>query len=208
MLNKIEDKFKLPRGTLVLWCPDDRSGMKLVRVNVTWEQADGWHNPVELRSPEVKQQFKGVHDRVETIEKQYLDLWNLWIGMHPEYLSHAPAVIDALTTEFGIECDPVFLNTYAITRLPGFAKADKTYKTLKGTLRDDYIPDVSERLTAIAARNGTEVDASIVREAIHSVSVERRSVKTRKPKQNSQIQSGLFNPKSTSSKNNDESTDS
>jgi hypothetical protein len=204
MLNKIEDKFKLPRGSLVLWCPDGRSGMKLVRVNVTWEQGGGWHNPVELRSPEVEHQFQGVHDRVKTIERQYLDLWTLWVSMHPDQLSSAPAVIDALADEFGVECDPVFLDTYARNRLPGFDKAAKTYETLKGTLRDDFIPEVSRRVNAIAARDGTEVDATVVGEAIHSVSTERRAAGTRKSKRKAQDEPSLFDPDSVARRNDDE----
>lgn len=192
MLNRVEDRFNLPRGTLVLWCPDVKSGMKLVHVNVTWEQAGGWHNPVELRSDDVKQQFQGVHDRVATIEKQYLDLWTLWVGMHPDHLKQAPAVIDALSNEFQIACDPVFIETYAKTRLPGFAKAAKIYGTLQDTLRTDYLPDVDARLQAIAAREETEVDAAVVGEAIHSVSSEKRTPDTRKTKRREQDQPGLF----------------
>ena len=193
MLNKVEDRFNLPRGTLVLWCPEGKSGMKLVRVNVTWEQAGSWRNPVELRSEEVKQQFQGVHDRVETIERQYLDLWTLWVGMQPDHLDLAPAVIDALSSEFQIACDPVFIETYAKTRLPGFAKAAKTYDTLQGTLRTDYIPEVSTRLQKIAAREGEPVvDAAMIGEALHSVTSEKRTSATRKPKSKAQDEPGLF----------------
>ena len=192
ILNRVEDRFKLPRGTLVLWCPEGKSSMKLVRVNVTWEQAGGWHNPVELRSDDVERQFPGVHDRVATIEKQYLDLWTLWIGMQPDHLARAPAVIDALSSEFQIACDPVFIETYAKTRLPGFAKSAKAYETLQGTLRTEFIPEVSNRLMGLAAREGTEVDAAVVGEAIHAVSTEKRTSGTRRVKRGDQEHPGLF----------------
>lgn len=192
MLKKLEDRFKLPRGTLVLWCPEGKSGMKLVRVNVTWEQAGGWHNPVELRSDDVEQQFQGVHDRVATIEKQYLDLWTLWVGMHPDHLNDAPAVIDALSSEFQIACDAVFLETYAKNRLSGFAEAAKTYETLQGTLLTDYVPEVSTRLLAIAARDKTKVDAAVVGETLYSVSSEKRAQAVRKKKRSKKGQPELF----------------
>jgi hypothetical protein len=174
LLSTIEDRFSLPRGSLVLWCPEVKSGMKLAKVNVVWEQSGGWRIPVELRSEQVQRQFPGVHNRVETIEKQYLDLWTFWVGIHPEQISKSPAVVDALSSELGIACDPVFIETYAKTRLAGFAPAANLYGKLDGTWRTQVMPAVSQQLLNIAARPGTEVDASVVTEAIHDVSGKRR----------------------------------
>ena len=44
--------------------------MKLVKAHAQ-EQGAGWHEPVELRSEAVKHQYAGVHERVQTIERQY-----------------------------------------------------------------------------------------------------------------------------------------
>ncbi len=176
LLTGIEERFRLPRGSLVLWCPDGKSGMKLARVNVVWEQPGGWHTPVELRSEQVLRQFPGVHDRVETIEKQYFDLWTFWVAIDPDQIAKAPAVIDALSTELEIECDPVFIETYAKTRLPGFAEAASLHGKLDSTWRNELMPAVSRRVTDIAARPGTPVDAAVITEAIHAVSAERRTV--------------------------------
>jgi HD superfamily phosphohydrolase len=194
MLKRVEDRFDIPRGTLVLWCPEAKSGMKLVRANVTWEQGGGWHDPVWLRDNEVKQQFPGVHDRVMTIEKQYLDLWTLWIGLHPDYLQNAPALISTLKDELQIDCDPVFIETYAKVRLPGFAKAAKTFTTLQDTLRDGYIPGISNRLASIAARDGAEVDSTVVDEAIHALADEKKKKTVPKQEKRSQEQLKLFPP--------------
>jgi len=193
MLTKIEDRFGLPRGALVLWCPDGKSGMKLVRVNVTWEQPGGWHSPVELRSDDVKRQFPGVHERVATIEHQYLDLWTFWIGMHPEHVTQAPAVIDALEGELQIKCDSVFIKTYATPHLPGFAKAARTYGTVDNTWRTKFAPEVSKRASGIAARENAVVDESTVGEAIHSVSEEERKVTKEGPRRKETKQPDLLN---------------
>jgi hypothetical protein len=204
LLGEIEDRFHLPRGTLVLWCPEGKSGMKLVSVNVTWEQTGGWHNPVELRSENVRRQFPGVHERVAAIEKQYLDLWTLWVGMNPDHISQAPAVADALSNELQIGCDPVFLDTYAKTRLPGFAESARIYETLQGTWRTKFMPEVSQRVMAVAAREETPVDASVIGEAIHAVSSEKRSHVKQTTRRKDRDHPELFEPHEQKRKKTDE----
>jgi hypothetical protein len=132
------------------------------------------HVPVELRSEDVLRQFPGVHERVETIEKQYLDLWTFWIGIHPDYIRLAPSVVDAMSSELEIECDPVFIETYAKTRLPGFSDAARTHKTMDDTWQKQFMPAVSHRLMDVAARPGSAVDSAVVADAIHSVAEEKR----------------------------------
>lgn len=181
LLTKIEDRFDLPRGSLVLWCPEGKSGMKLVKANVIWEQSEGWHDPVELRSEEVKRQFPGVHARVSTIESQYFDLWTFWVGIQPEQITKAPAVIGALEDELKIKCDPVFIESYAKTHLPGFEEASRLHGRIEGTWKEQILPGVSQRVMDAAARPGTEVDSSVINEAIHTVSSEKSASTKRKP---------------------------
>ncbi len=173
LLCKIEDRFKLNRGSLVLWCPEGQAGMKLVKANVIWEP-EGSHEPVELRSREIETRFPGVYKRVSTIENQYLDLWTLWIGIHPKHIDKAPAIIDALSREFGIGCDPIFLETYAKQRIPGFEKAASLYEAVDGTWKNDFVPDVSQQVADMAALDDTPVDQSVVTEAIFKTSEKKR----------------------------------
>lgn len=170
LLSQIEERHDLPRGSIVLWCPEAKSSMKLVRVKVVWEQSGGWHKPVELRSKDVQKQFPGIHDRVDNIEQQYLDLWTFWIGIHPDYLKMVPGVIEDLSSGLDIECDPVFLETYAKDRLPEYAESAKLYDSVKNTLRKNIVPEVQRRLLDLAARPGTQVDEAIITDTIHNVS--------------------------------------
>jgi hypothetical protein len=190
-LGKIEDRFSLPRGALVLWCPEGRSGMKLVEVNVTWDQPGGIHPPVKLRSEDVRRQFPAVHRRVETIERQYLGLWTFWVGIHPEYIRAAPGVIAALSSELGIECDPVFIETYAKTRLAGFAESAKLQATLEDTWQEEVMPEVSQRILDVAARPGGEVDSAVITETIHAVSAQKRQTTKKAEKRGTSLQPKL-----------------
>ncbi|MBI5870972.1 MAG: HD domain-containing protein [Actinobacteria bacterium] len=178
LLVKIEDRLDLQRGSLVLWCPEGKSGMKLVKANVIWQQSGGWHKPVVLRSQEVRDQFRRVYDRVETIENQYLDLWTFWIGINPEQMEKAPAVIDALARELGIDCDPVFIETYA-KQNPRFKEAAEIYEKVNGAWRTRYAPDVSRRVTEMteedAALEGGSFDESLIDEAISEAASEKSS---------------------------------
>lgn len=190
-LKHIERKFELPYGSLVLWCPEGKSGMKLVKSNVVWEQSGGWHDPVELRSPDLRRQFPGVYARVDTIEQQYLDLWTFWVAIHPDFISAAPAVIDELSDQFKIECDEVFLETYAKTRLKDFEEYAKMHDGIKNTFKD-HLPGVTKIVYDLAARPGSEIDSSVITEAIHEVSDQKRKIIKKDEKPKKPEQSGIF----------------
>ncbi len=193
LLSKVEDRFDLPRGSLVLWCPDIESGMKLVKVNVVWDQSGGeLHQPVELRSEDVKKQFPRVHERVQAIENQYFDLWTFWIGIHPEYIKNAPGVVAALSSELEIECDPVFLETYAKKRLPGFAESADIQNIIDGTWQKEIMPETTSMVLKMAARQGSQVNKSVITEAIHAVSNKKKSGKKVDRSKNNK-QTDLFN---------------
>lgn len=174
LLSKVEDKHRLKRGSLVLWCPEGKSGMKLVKAHVVWQQSGGLHEPVELNSKAVKQQFPGVHKRVMTIQDQYKDLWTFWVGIHPDLIEEAPNVIDSLSTELGIKCDSVFIKTY-LGQNPRFETAAKVHNQVNEALKE-YLPDVSRRVTKKAALEADQSpDKSLINETIHELSLEKRN---------------------------------
>jgi len=195
LLRKIEERHELPLGSLVLWCPSAKSGMKLVRAMVIWEHADGWSKPVELRSEEVCNQFAGVWNRVHTVENQYQDLWTFWIGIHPDHTEKARAVVSSLENELGIECDRVFLDSYARTHLPGFGESSKLFDQIEDTWQDQFMPSVTSRLMDRAARSDASVDDVIISETIRSVAEEKATPKskTKKKKRKDEKQDELFN---------------
>ncbi|MGD0598052.1 MAG: HD domain-containing protein [Sedimentisphaerales bacterium] len=194
LLLKIEARVKLPRGSLVLWCPEAQSGMKLAKVNVIWEQSSGgWHSPVELRSAELKQQFPGVHERVDTIEKQYLDLWKFWVGLCPEQIDKTQDVINALEDELNIKCDSVFIETYLKKRLPGYKDRAKLDNKVEILWRTEYKQDVADSIMNIAARdNKKPINPVTINEAIHMVSEEKRSLALKKYDEEHSGQLDLF----------------
>jgi hypothetical protein len=147
---------------------------------------------VELRSAELKKQFPGVHDRVENIEKQYLDLWKFWIGLCPEQIEKTQYVINALEDELNIKCDPVFKETYLKKRLPGYEYRANLDSKVEKVWQTDYKQDVAERIMNIAARDEKEtVNPATINEAIHIVSEEKRSPASKKQRSD---QPDLFGP--------------
>ncbi len=185
LLRKIEERHKIPCGTLVLWCPKGKAGMKLVEANVIWEHSDGWSEPVKLRSDDVQRQFPGVWDRVNTIENQYKDLWTFWIALHPNYVNKARSIIASLESELGIECDPVFIDSYAKTHLPGFAESSKLFSQVEDRWEGQILPDVTTRLYDYAARTSSDIDDATIADTIKTVAEEKVKVegeKSRKSK--------------------------
>ena len=194
LLSTVEDRHELPRGSLVLWCPEAKSGMKLVKANVVWEQSGGWHEPVELRSDEVQHQFPGVHERVMTIEKQYLDLWTFWVGIHPEYIEHGPAIIAELEKRLEIYCDRAFLETYAKSKWPEFEESARLYEEIDDVWRSDLMPRVSQSVLQNVPRQDTPIRTAAIIDAIHAASEPEKKPSTDRKKRSGKQkeQSQLF----------------
>ncbi len=190
LLVYVEDTHKLPRGTLALWCPEGKAGMKLAKAQVLWDSAEkGLQGPVQLRNERITQQFPGVAKRVKTIEDQYADLWTLWIAMDRAFITHAAAVVNTIENEIGISCDPVFKETY-LRQIPGFLEGANRSFAVERALRE-MEPKVEEILEHASALDGQQhVDAATIHTAIKTV-VESDSPK---PKKDDKRQEKLFGP--------------
>jgi HD superfamily phosphohydrolase len=165
LLSSVEDTYKLDRGALVLWCPEDRAGMKLARAQVVWESAEGLQGPKELRSNEVRRQFPGVAKRVETVENQYGDLWTFWVMIDRRNIGKAAGVVHMLQDCLGVACDAVFAET-DLRKIPGYAKRSTIGKAV-AKVWQGLEPEVEQILDNQAALDGVaRTDDSAIREAI------------------------------------------
>jgi HD superfamily phosphohydrolase len=165
LLLHTEDALDLPRGSLVLWCPQAKAGMKLARAKVVWDSADGLQGPIELRSERVKQQFPGVGKRVETIEDQYRDLWTFWIGMDRSLSHRTAAVVRSLEEQIGISCDEVFEETYLYS-IPGYRETVNRSQRVR-QVWETIQPRVEEMLVQQSALDGQlHIDDVTIRKAI------------------------------------------
>ncbi len=129
LLNEVEDENSLPRGSLVLWCANPKSGMKLVEVQVVWDNAQGLQGPKELRSDLVKKEFSEVKRRVERMEEKYLDLWKFWIAIDRDNLSSVAGVVSSLERRLKISCDRLFFQT--LSNIDGFQNGWNKVKELE-----------------------------------------------------------------------------
>ncbi len=187
LLNSVEDAYKLPRGTLALWCPEGKAGMKLAKAQVVWESAEGLRGPRELRDQDVRLQFPGVAKRVETIENQYGDLWTFWIAIDRRYVNNAAGVIHMLQDYLGVGCDSVFSETY-LRQIPGYAERSSMGRAI-AKVWQGIEPQVEQILDNQAALDGVaHTDDTTIREAIKGAT--GPDVKPKAPKKRDQ--SGLF----------------
>ena len=187
LLNSVEDAYKLPRGTLALWCPEGKAGMKLAKAQVVWESAEGLRGPRQLRNEEVRLQFPGVAKRVETIENQYSDLWTFWIAMDRRYIRQAAGVIPLLQEYLGVGCDSVFSETY-LRKIPGYSERSNMGKAI-AKVWQGIEPEVEQILDNQAALDGVaRTDDTTIREAIKGAA--GPDTKPRTPQKRDQA--GLF----------------
>ena len=128
LLRTLEKSHSLPPGSLVMWCPENRAGMKLVKAKVIYETTTGIQGPKSLREiEEFGDHFRGFRDRVKTIEDVYRDLWTFWIAIDRRSIDQAPDLVDALEDKLEIQCDRVFRDTY-LNKLPGFGARGSTWR--------------------------------------------------------------------------------
>ena len=153
-LRTVESKHELPLGSLALWCPDRRAGLKLAETLVTWETSDGEHEPVMLRSEQVGNTFPGVGRRVEGIEDQYKDLWSLWIAIDRAYIGNAFVIQRSLEAELQVSCDPIFEATY-LGKDPELTEARERSSVIDTAFDELRVP-VDHALAEQAAREGVK----------------------------------------------------
>lgn len=161
MLSSVEAELGLQKGALVLWCSDAKSGMKAVKVNVTWEIQGHYAEPRPLR--EVKE-FPTVHQRVQAIEQQYSDLWCFWVAVDKRYSTKSHDIAQAVERHVGLSCDRLFKESlYA--NLDMYQSDPESYAF--NQLIYNLLP-VKERLAALEAPalNGKDsaIDQVIVRQ--------------------------------------------
>jgi HD superfamily phosphohydrolase len=170
LLEQVEDANEIPRGTLSMWCPEGRGGMKLVRALAVWDSAEGLKGPAPLRDDIVRNAFPTVGDRVRAIEEQYRDLWSYWIAIDREYAERAPAVISTLESEIGIGCDPLFAETYLPSHVPNFSATWERIQAVDRTLTRTLKPKVDFALANQAAADGkTHTDSASILAAAGAV---------------------------------------
>lgn len=182
LLCETEDINRIPRGSLVLWCPDGDGGMKLVQAHVVWDSADESNQicgPVELRH-EDQLPYPGVSKRIKMIEDQYLDLWTFWIAIDREYISSAAAVVETLEDKLDIICDTAFKKTY-LHQIPNFREDTQNRRLITTTFKQKVLPSTSDRLMGQAALDGsTQPDETTILSAIGEVTDEQTKPSSRR----------------------------
>jgi hypothetical protein len=110
------------------------------------------------------------------------------IALDRQYLGRTAAVVRTLEDKIGIECDPVFVETYLQT-IPGYKESVGTIIAVEDVFHD-LEPQVQEILAHQSSLDGkTHVDESSIRSAIKEV-VEKGSIS--KKAKVAAAQSGLF----------------
>jgi len=200
LLEQTEDTLDLPRGSLVMWCPQAKAGMKLARAKVVWDSADGLQGPIELRADRVKQQFPGVWKRVETIEDQYRDLWTFWIGLDRRFAHRAAAVVRSLEDQVGIRCDEVFEETY-LYGIPGYRENVNRGRRVSEVWHA-MEPKVEEMLVQQSAYDGQQhTDDAVIRKAIAAAATQASPTRPKKSDDQVKMFASEEKPKSEPSDN-------
>jgi hypothetical protein len=178
-LQQIESSLSLPRGTLVVWCPEELAGMKEVRARVIWETATGTHSDIELREIGKDQapQFAGIAQRVRTMEDQYSDLWTFWVAAHRDHLDKAADIVEKVEKATGIECDPVFRDTYLVAKVPGFERRASVLREVRD-VTNGVQREVANRLMDKAARGeGQLLEPAVIEQTASTVYTERAAAR-------------------------------
>ena len=183
LLRDLERTYRIPPGSVVLWCPEGKSGMKLVKAKVIYETTSGIQGPRALREiEEFGEHFRGVRDRVRTIEDVYRDLWSFWIAIDRQHIDRAPEIVETLEERLQIQCDLVFRDTY-LNKLPGFNERRKQLVDVKKAAAT-LLPDVMESVAQQSALSGGKAGAEegVVLEAMKAAIEKRQPTKSRKKK--------------------------
>jgi HD superfamily phosphohydrolase len=191
LLRYTEECHDLPLGSLVLWCPEGKAGMKLVEAKVIYETTSGVQGPKSLRSiEEFGAHFRGVKQRVNTIEDVYQDLWTFWVALDRTLIDRAAEVVKTLEEQLEIECDRVFRDTY-LRRLPGFEARRRQLIQVENAFAG-ILPVVMQGVTQQSALSGDpSLDQSVVLEAIRAATEKKTGPKKSRARAKKRVEGQL-----------------
>ena len=109
----IEKHNKLPRGTILIYCPEWDMSLKEVRANIIWKG----NKPRALDSI-AEEENLSIPGEVAALKMKYRNLWNTYIFIHPQFYNKAFFIQESISEgnipDFppclkGIKNDPALL---------------------------------------------------------------------------------------------------
>jgi HD superfamily phosphohydrolase len=101
--NQIENEFRLPRGSILIFCPEKDMNLKEAKVMVDW--AKGCVYP--LNHQKFKDEYPKFWERVDQIEEKYKELWAFYVFIEPDEFGKSALIQQYLYESLGVKSDPL-----------------------------------------------------------------------------------------------------
>ena len=101
--NDIEDQFKLPRGSIAIFCPDEKMNLKEAKVMVDL----GKTYVYPLNDDKFKDEYPKFWERVDQIESRYEELWYYYVFIEPDQFGKAALIQQYLYEKMEVKNDPL-----------------------------------------------------------------------------------------------------
>jgi HD superfamily phosphohydrolase len=157
-ITKIRGLSDFANSHLAIYCPPDKNmAFKETKVLVQWKGA----YPLPLREVEAEFRWENlILKEVKDLEDKYQALWNMYIFIHPKYMRYIYEIEKRCESVLGVENDPLLRLSF---------EQQETYKSsikFEEKLLGMGIVETAVKLSAQAARGGTEDEEEVLKRAI------------------------------------------
>jgi hypothetical protein len=101
--NEIEDQFRLPRGRIAIFCPQENMHLKEAKVMVDW----GKTHVYPLNDKKFADEYPKFWERVNQIEAKYKELWSFYVFIEPDEFGKAALIQQYLYERMEVKNDPL-----------------------------------------------------------------------------------------------------
>ncbi|MGA2518155.1 MAG: HD domain-containing protein [Thermodesulfobacteriota bacterium] len=153
--NRIENKFGLPPGSIILFCPTSKMALKEAEALVVYEKMGSSGNLEEaiekLNSNECLENLKMRHEslalRVRNVMDQYRALWKLYVFINPSLIPIYGAVLkEEISKPENLRGGDSIFDQYYVSQSNEYEVSEKIKEEARNAVPEPRIPEIYQEI--------------------------------------------------------------
>lgn len=178
---KIEKKFGLPVGSILIFCPTSKMALKEAEALVSYEKIDNNGNPNEVIEKlnsetclkSLEERHKSLADRVRNVMEQYKALWKLYVFIDPLLIPiYGKVIKEELKKDIGVG-DSIF--DHYVYQSYEYEVSGRIYEELENSTPKPQIPEVYQEIPStieevlVRERSGKHFKLDLVNNRVEEI---------------------------------------
>jgi HD superfamily phosphohydrolase len=152
---KIEKKFGLPPGSIIIFCPTGKMALKEAEALVVYEKMDETgqlQEAIEKLNSEqcldnLKMRHESLADRVKNVMDQYMALWKLYIFIDPSIIPiYGAALKKELSKPENLGTSDLIFDKFYVSKSYEYEVSEKIEEEVRNVVPEPRIPEVYQEI--------------------------------------------------------------